>query len=981
MELFKDRIDCIEPLPKALLALLTDPSTAHREPVLPAFRGLSKIYGSDRTEPSGIGAIQELYFPDAFNDEQVQIVQKLQVYDGVVVQGPPGTGKTHTIANIICHYLALGQRVLVTSMKEPALTVLKDKLPDRIQSLAISLLTTERDGMRQFEHSIAKIASEVQTIDRLALGREIVQIKAAIDICHARLARTDAQISEWAMKNLRLIDLDGEQIETREAADEVAACNNILRLEDPISAGPEYRPLFTDDDIARLRKIRKSLGQDLDYLAARLPQLSDFPESRELLRTHRDLSRHRELQSQIEAGDVPPLGDSSDATLEAAQTLFEQIAALKELRRTVENSAHSWTAAMLSRLRKERTNEILDLFDSLAEALDREIAKRRQFLAKPVELGDDGDDRNEILLSAIQRCAEGKTPFGITGLLVKNTEKNSLKAIRIDGHPPVSAGDWRHILDFVYHRRSLRTLITRWNNLAVEFALPSFPAEPSQAAVLFENLGHYRNLDALAALEHDTAAKAHSVCPSWPQPDRLAGNDEALNQLQGILRHHLTQNRLSETWAVKERFQQILSGCTGRITLSIKEFIDQSLGNPAVNDAELQAHWSALMEELSRIQGRGRDLETVNAVTGLIADSGAPRWAERLRSEPVTTQADALLPDDWGKCWRINRLANYLNAIDSRAELKQLAAVRSSLEDELARSYREAVAKQTWLKLAENASPSVKSALQAYLAAIKKIGKRKGKRVPLYQRQAREAAALAGPTIPCWIMPHYRISESLPAEFGSFDLVIIDEASQSDLSALPAIFRASKILVVGDDKQVSPEGAFLDTEAVQNLVQRYLINQFPLYRDQMTPERSIYDLFRVVFADSATMLKEHFRCVAPIIEYSKREVYKHELKPLRIPKASERLDPPLIDVVVEDGRRKTGEDINRGEAAYIVNEIKAIVRDPKMADRTIGVVSTVCGAVAAAMIFASVLITCQLIWVRFVLNQSTIWQTEAVIYL
>jgi TRAP-type C4-dicarboxylate transport system permease small subunit len=33
------------------------------------------------------------------------------------------------------------------------------------------------------------------------------------------------------------------------------------------------------------------------------------------------------------------------------------------------------------------------------------------------------------------------------------------------------------------------------------------------------------------------------------------------------------------------------------------------------------------------------------------------------------------------------------------------------------------------------------------------------------------------------------------------------------------------------------------------------------------------------------------------------------------------------------------------------------------------------------MIFISVLITCQMIWVRFVLNESTIWQTEAVVYL
>ena len=33
------------------------------------------------------------------------------------------------------------------------------------------------------------------------------------------------------------------------------------------------------------------------------------------------------------------------------------------------------------------------------------------------------------------------------------------------------------------------------------------------------------------------------------------------------------------------------------------------------------------------------------------------------------------------------------------------------------------------------------------------------------------------------------------------------------------------------------------------------------------------------------------------------------------------------------------------------------------------------------MILVSVIITCQMIWMRFVLNESTIWQTEAVTYL
>jgi len=47
----------------------------------------------------------------------------------------------------------------------------------------------------------------------------------------------------------------------------------------------------------------------------------------------------------------------------------------------------------------------------------------------------------------------------------------------------------------------------------------------------------------------------------------------------------------------------------------------------------------------------------------------------------------------------------------------------------------------------------------------------------------------------------------------------------------------------------------------------------------------------------------------------------------------------------------------------------------------IGFISLVSGALAAAMIVVAVAITCQMIFVRFVLNQSTIWQTETVIYL
>ena len=108
LEKLKKQAEEAESYPPAVAAIVTDPDTTNAVVELPAFRGVSDSYQS---EPSMSGKKpRDLYFPKAFNDEQVRIVQLLDVSDGVVVQGPPGTGKTHTIANVICHYLAEGKR-------------------------------------------------------------------------------------------------------------------------------------------------------------------------------------------------------------------------------------------------------------------------------------------------------------------------------------------------------------------------------------------------------------------------------------------------------------------------------------------------------------------------------------------------------------------------------------------------------------------------------------------------------------------------------------------------------------------------------------------------------------------------------------------------------------------------------------------------------------------------------------------------------
>lgn len=246
---FESQLGEVSDLPSAVAAIVTDPSTKLEEEVLPSFRGMSFVGGHGVSSSRPSGAARELYFPLPYNDEQVQIVQRLEAHDGVVVQGPPGTGKTHTIANVICHYLASGKRVLVTSMKDPALAVLRDKIPEEIRPLAISLLTSEAEGMRQFEFAINKIATEIQQINRSAYRRDIDRIEGDIEALHATIARTDRDIAEWAKRNIECFKMDDESIRPEEAAKLVSENrDNFAWLPDPVSIDSQHSPQFTDED-------------------------------------------------------------------------------------------------------------------------------------------------------------------------------------------------------------------------------------------------------------------------------------------------------------------------------------------------------------------------------------------------------------------------------------------------------------------------------------------------------------------------------------------------------------------------------------------------------------------------------------------------------------------------------------------------------------------------------------------------------------
>ena len=90
-----------------------------------------------------------------------------------------------------------------------------------------------------------------------------------------------------------------------------------------------------------------------------------------------------------------------------------------------------------------------------------------------------------------------------------------------------------------------------------------------------------------------------------------------------------------------------------------------------------------------------------------------------------------------------------------------------------------------------------------------------------------------------------RVTECFDLATARFDVVIIDEASQSDALGLVAFALAKEVVVVGDHEQVSPYAVGMSTDRVNALIDEILtdVPNKQLY-DGKT---SVYDLARQSF--------------------------------------------------------------------------------------------------------------------------------------
>jgi hypothetical protein len=187
-------------------------SEAENEIDIPAINDLVGIYNQERFNENGNGNFEgenrtftddTIYFPKKYNDEQIEILNKARKNNKILVQGPPGTGKSHTIANLICHLLANGKKILVTAYTKRALEVLKNQLPDEFRNLTVNLLSGDTASLQDLEASVNSINEELSNANQLQYRKEIENLSSELSNTKEELASSKNELIKIKEKATR----------------------------------------------------------------------------------------------------------------------------------------------------------------------------------------------------------------------------------------------------------------------------------------------------------------------------------------------------------------------------------------------------------------------------------------------------------------------------------------------------------------------------------------------------------------------------------------------------------------------------------------------------------------------------------------------------------------------------------------------------------------------------------------------------------
>ncbi|MEM1185466.1 MAG: DUF3320 domain-containing protein [Planctomycetota bacterium] len=811
---------------------------------------------------------------------QLEAVHAAGQGETFVLQGPPGTGKSQTIANLIADALGRGERVLFVAEKRAALSVVRRRL--------------EQDGLGPFCLELhSNRASKREVLAQLGETLELVST--------GEPEGWDSTCEKLAEARDRLNDL-------------------VHELNDPQPSGESVRGV-----IERLAELgdgptpRLAVGEPADLGAEQLEavraRVDGLAQAARVAQADRDdLGSHplrgigvREFSFRLPdnaATELGVLAKQADALREAANAWVEAIGLLGD---GDEVSAREveWRAEAVQLLANcpGTTKALLE---------EPEWPEVRADLERWISRGRERNRRRKSLLQRYDRAiltldlptltTQAKRATAKSGLgkwWGTRPVRSALKAVALDKAPDADQAAWdvEEARAVVEETEALsgaaepaRLLGRRWAEGEADWdLLVDVVAWTDAARALLAEAGAGPESLGLPAIVRDLATGDGD-----PLAEAGPGLTKALAQFIAA------RDRVSELLSVDWR----------------AAWNDRTERRYLIRVAELAERWRASLPELSdwcawqTERELARSAGLVGLVDGLEEGSLAPdevvqAFERSFGRRWLSTTAD-----------RLERIRTFSGRAHNQA-IRRFAELDAKLLDLTRQLVRARLA-------AAVPPPSSNPSPHSEIGVLKRQLELKRRHLPIRQLMERIPGTLAR-LKPCFLMSPLSIAQYLDPALPPFDLVVFDEASQiPPWEAIGAIARGSRVVVVGDSKQLPPTSFFEKSE--------------PEDDETATEAEELESILQECVASGvpARRLLWHYRSRHDsLIAFSNEHYYDNTLRTFPAPvEPGDELGVSFrrVEGAYDRGSSRT----NRAEAEAIVDEVVKLLRE---GGQTIGVVS------------------------------------------
>lgn len=869
------------------------------------------------------------------NSEQERVISRLEKNGSVLVQGPPGTGKSHTIANVIGHLLASGKTVLVSSHTSKALRVVREKVVPGLRPLCVSVLENDAESKAQLEESIKGITSYLSRADHDSLTKEINQIGLRRNQIKEEIKSLEKEILDIRANEYLDIVVGGEAIRPSEAARKIAELNLehgwIIEPVEPSAPLP-----LSDKELNELYQTNGLIStDDEECLAEVLPELDG------ILTPHQvsELKKHLDGVDNEVAEKHSNLWTHENQSVEGLEKVLQDINKGRDVL-----SSNMWIKKVVADARlgsSEHLDPWLKLIE-LIESASVKIAKRKEhILNHGPKLGTPITPElikatNEIIF----HLRSGKA-IGFFDLTFNSSWKVLINSCFVDDGRPTKVEHFEAISALIETLQIRRELTNRWHRQVVLVSGPSLDEkEPEIHAKSFVEalkIGSTWSKTIWSNVESGLKSQGFNLAVVTEKISLTAASQPNVEQLETMAQTTLIPALNSRKLWLNRKYLESKRQATMQILITnasksacAKSFI---LGlQKALSDLNVDAYEAAYNRYLD-LKGKN---SFFNVRTTHLAklEKYAPTWAAMIKTRSGV-HADNIIPGNaelaWNLCqWR-QELDRRLGKDYSTVQRKLL-----NLKYELNDVNAQYVEKLSWRYQKKRTGLKEQLALHGWEQLQSKLTKSgTGKLDAQRKREAQKILKDCKNAVPVWIMPLSRVFDSFDLVHAKFDVLILDEASQSDITALVAFAIAKQVIVVGDDQQVTPYAVGQELGKIQSLINELL--QGVPNRMLYDGKTSIYDLAQQSFGETIRLV-EHFRCVPDIIQFSNQLSYSGEIKPLREASSS-----PFADHVIchKVSSATAVNKINIVEATEVASIIAAMTELDQYKESSIGVISMV----------------------------------------